>query len=366
MKKSILLLILFLLTVNFIATAQSGRIGVTVPTLEVNLFAKDFNNNIYLADGILINFNNIYSANVDNNDVRKIFNVADNLAIRCGNFNLIVERRPEIVLIDTVKLSLTNTRVGPYRFDIDPSVLSNYIPTTEAYLVDKFMQTETNISFVNVTSSSFNVTADPASKLWDRFIIIYKPTATTNFTTIAASRNTNNTVIINFGTANEKAVNNYMVEQSNDGTNFILLPSTITPISNIGGNASYTKLDASASKAANWYRARVNNINGTTKYSAIAMVAAVADVNVSSNTVMNIYPNPIENNTINIHLDNQPKGIYNVVITNTMGQVLRKERIDLQNNLQRNIYINNLSKGTYQATIIDVYGKRTNITFLVK
>jgi trimeric autotransporter adhesin len=365
MKKSILLSSLFLLLTNFFATAQLQRTGVTVPTLEVNLFAKDMNNSIYLADGILINFNNIFSANVDNNDVRKIFNIADNLAIRNGNYNLIVERRPEISLTDTVKLSLTSTRVGPYRFDIDPSVLSNYIPTTEAFLIDKFNQTETNVSFTNVTSYPFNVTADPASKLWDRFIIVYKSIANTGFTTIAASRNINNTITINFGTANEKAVTNYTVEQSNDGINFTSLPTTITPTSNIGGNPTYTKIDAAASKASNWYRVRINNVNGTTKYSSIAMVAAVAEVYNTAAT-MSIYPNPVENNSINLHLDNQPKGIYNVVITNTMGQVLRTERIDLQNNLQRNIYINNLSKGTYQATIIDASGKRTNIAFVAK
>ncbi len=366
MKKTILLSSLLLLLINFFATAQLGRVGVTVPTLEVNLYAKDINNTIYLADGILINFNNIYSANVDNNDVRKIFNVADNLAIRNGNYNLIVERRPDILLTDSVKLSLTGTRVGPYRFDIDPSILSNYVLTTEAYLVDKFLQTETNISFINVTTYPFNITTDAASKAWDRFLIIYKPTATTSFTTITASRNINNSITINFGTTNEKAVNNYIVEQSNDGTNFSVLPSSIAPTSNTGGNAVYTKLDATAGKAINWYRVKINNTNGSTKYSSIAMVGAVNDANINTTALISIYPNPIENNTINLHLENQPKGIYNVIITNMMGQALYKEQIFLQKNLQKNIYISNLSKGTYQAIITDANGKKTNIAFVSK
>jgi hypothetical protein len=366
MKKSILLSTLFLLAANFFATAQMGRAGVTVPTLEVNLFAKDIDNTIYLADGVLINFNNIYSAGVDNNDVRKINNVADNLAIKNGNYSLIVERRPEIVLTDTVKLSLTSTRITSYRFDIDPSVLSQTSNTTEAFLIDKFLQTETNVSFVNVTNYPFNITADPASKVADRFMIVYKPAPTTSFTTIAASRNTNKTITINFGTANEKSVTNYTVEQSNDGINFTALPTTIAPSSNIGGNPSYSKIDVTASKAANWYRVRINNSNSTTKYSAIAMVSAVLEMNINAAPSMSIYPNPIENNTINLHLDNQPKGIYNVVIVNAMGQVLRTERIDVQNNVQRNIYVNNIAKGNYQAIVIDANGTKTNIAFVAK
>jgi hypothetical protein len=366
MKKSILLSTLFLLAANFFATAQMGRAGVTVPTLEVNLFAKDIDNTIYLADGVLINFNNIYSAGVDNNDVRKINNVADNLAIKNGNYSLIVERRPEIVLTDTVKLSLTSTRITSYRFDIDPSVLSQTSNTTEAFLIDKFLQTETNVSFVNVTSYPFSITADPASKVADRFMIVYKPTPTTSFTTIAASRNVNKTITINFGTANEKSVTNYTVEQSNDGINFTALPITISPSSNIGGNPFYSKIDVTASKAANWYRVRINNSNSTSKYSAIAMVSAVLEMNINATPSMSIYPNPIENNTINLHLDNQPKGIYNVVIVNAMGQVLRTERIDVQNNVQRNIYVNNIAKGNYQAIVIDANGTKTNIAFVAK
>ncbi len=366
MKKLFLLSSMFLLLANFNTIAQMSRVGVTVPTLEVNLFAKDVNNSIYLADGVLINFNNIFSPNVDNNDVRKIFNVADNLAIRCANYNLIVERRPEINLTDTVKLSLTNTRIGLYRFDIDPSVLSNFITTTEAFLIDKFMQTETSVSFINVTTYPFNITADPASKLWDRFIIIYKQLDNTSFTTITANRNINNTITINFGTVNEKAVSNYVVQQSNDGINFTNLPNNISPLSAIGGNSSYIKIDVTASKATNWYRVRLNNTNGNIKYSTIAMVADVYETNISATPTINIYPNPVENNTINLHFANQQKGSYTIFITNSTGQIVHREQINLQNNLQRNIYINNLAKGTYHAIIVDTASKKTSIAFVTK
>jgi Secretion system C-terminal sorting domain len=364
MKKPILLTTLFSLLSFITLFAQQGRVGVTVPTLEVNLFAKDVNNTVYLADGILINFNNIYSANVDNNDVRKVFNVADNLAIRCGNFNLIVERRPDIVLTDTVKLSLTSTRVGSYRFDIDPSVLSNYVPTIEAILIDRYAQVETSVNFINVTNYQFTVTTDAASKAWDRFVIVYKAIASTEFSTISAIRNTNNSVTIKWGAVNERSVSNYVLQQSNDGINFTDLGSITSPVSNSGANPTYSKIDATASKNANWYRVRLTNQNGSTKFTSIAMVAAVNETNLNTVASMSIYPNPVINKTINLHLDNQPKGIYTIVIRNMIGQIIRTEKLDVQNNMQRNININNLANGNYQASIIDANGKITNIAFV--
>jgi hypothetical protein len=342
-----------------------SRAGVTVPTLEVNLFAKDVDNSIYLADGVLLNFNNTFSAAVDNNDVRKINNVADNLAIKNGNYSLIVERRPELAVTDTIKLSLTGTRVAPYRFDIDPSVLDN--TGLEALLVDKFLQTETAVSFGSVTSYAFDITTNVASKAADRFMIIFKQAPSTNFTTIAAVRNADKTITVNFGTANEKNVTNYTVEQSNDGVNFTALPTTIAPTFNIGGNPTYTKQDAAASKTANWYRVKITNSNNSIKYSAIAMVAAINETIVDAKPAMNIYPNPVQNGNINLHLDNQAKGMYTINVLNMAGQTVHTAQVTITSNkVQKNIQINNLAAGTYQVAITNAEGEKTTLSMLAK
>jgi len=57
-----------------------SRAGVTIPTLEINLYTRAMNGSMFLADGILQNFNNDFSAAVDNMDVRKFMNATDNLA----------------------------------------------------------------------------------------------------------------------------------------------------------------------------------------------------------------------------------------------------------------------------------------------
>jgi hypothetical protein len=293
-----------------------SRAGVTDPTLEISFYAKDVDGSMYLADWVMLNFDNVYSAGIDNNDVRKALNVADNLAIINGVHSLVVERRPKLTTTDTIKLSLTNTRVAPYRFEIDPSVLAS--TGLEAILKDKFLQTETPISLTDVTNVPFDITADAASRVADRFMIVFKQGAPTNFTTISATRNADKTVTVNWGTEGERNVANYTVEQSNDGTNFTAI-ATQTATANNGTNPTYSKQDATASKAANWYRVKANNTNGTTKYTAIAMVAAVNETIQMAEAKMSIYPNPVVGGNVNLHLDNQANGNYTVQISNAVG-----------------------------------------------
>jgi methionine-rich copper-binding protein CopC len=295
--------------------------------------------------------------------VRKIMNVADNLAVKNGTYNLVVERRPNLTTTDTIKLSLTGTRVAPYRFDIDPSVLAN--TGLEAILVDKFLQTETAVSFADVTSVPFDITTDAASKAADRFMIVFKQAPTTNFTTISAIRNADKTVTVNWGTANERNITNYTVEQSNDGVNFTTI-ATQTATANNGTNPTYSKQDVGASNANNWYRVKANNINGTTKYTAIAMVGAVNDATQIA-AAMSIYPNPVVGGNVNLHLNNQLKGNYSVQITNAAGQQVKAENVQVENNSTlRTIQIGTVATGNYQATITDEGGKKTTIGFIVK
>jgi methionine-rich copper-binding protein CopC len=296
--------------------------------------------------------------------VRKIMNVADNLAVKNGTYNLVVERRPNLTTTDTIKLSLTGTRVAPYRFDIDPSVLAN--TGLEAILIDKFLQTEKAVSFTDVTSVPFDITTDAASKAADRFMIVFKQAATTNFTTISATRNADKTVAVNWGTQNERNITNYTVEQSNDGINFTTI-GTQTATANNGTNPTYSKQDATASKANNWYRVKANNTNGTTKYTAIAMVGAINDATQIAAATMSIYPNPVVGGNVNLHLDNQLKGNYSVQITNSAGQQVKAANVQVENgNTLRTIQIGNAATGTYQATITNEDGNKTTIIFFVK
>jgi hypothetical protein len=347
-----------------IGSSLQSRVGVTRPTLEVNMYTKDANGADYLADGVMLNFDNTFSAAIDNMDVRKINNTYDNLAIKNGSYALVVERRPNLVQTDTIKLSIVGMRVATYRLEIDPSVL--VYPGLEALLKDKYLQTETPISFSTVTTQSFDITTDAASKVADRFMIVFKPAATTNFTTIAATRNGDKTVTVNWGVQNETAVANYSVEQSNDGINFTAI-ATKAATANNGTNPTYSTIDAAATTAANWYRVKANNQNATTKYTAVAMVNALPAEAVNTIATMSIYPNPVMDGNVNLHLDNQTKGNYAVQITNAAGQQVKAESVQVQNNnTLRIIKLGTKATGTYQLTIKDAAGKKTTIPFIIK
>jgi hypothetical protein len=345
---------------------MQSRAGITEPTFEINLFAKDFDGSDYLADGVFVNFDKNYIAAIDNDDVRKINNVADNLAVKNGNTSLVADRRPMPTDVDTIKLHLSNTRIAPYRFEIDPSALT--IIGAEAYLADKYLQALTAISMNDVTKYEFEINADLASKAVDRFSIIFKQTATSSFTTIAATRNADKTVAIKWSAANERNVNTYSVEQSTDGVNFITLAGTQAPTSNTGGSANYSKQDVTASVGNNWYRVKIANQNGTTTYSAVAMVGAVAlDAIAQATGAISIYPNPIVNGNVNLHLDNQAKGTYQVQVSNQLGQIIKTATVQVQNNsLVKTIPIGSQAVGTYQTLIVGEDGKKTIVPFMVK
>jgi hypothetical protein len=296
-------------------------------------------------------------------DVRKINNTYNNLAIKNGVYSLIADRRPNLLQTDTIKLSIAGMREASCRFDIDPSALGN--TGLDAFLIDKFLQTQTTVSFTKSTSVPFNITSAPASYTADRFMIVFKQAPTTNFTTISAIRNADKTVTINWGTSNERNVTSYNIEQSNDGINFTSI-GTQTSIANNGTNPTYSKYDEAATKANNWYRVKLNNSNATNKYSAVAMVGALNEIAKDLNPTMSIYPNPVVDGNVNLHLDNQQKGSYHVQITNTAGQVIKTEKIQVENNYMRHsLNIRLVIADTYNITITSQEGKKTTLTVIV-
>ena len=334
---------------------------VSSPTLEVNLYARGIGTSSYLADGFLMNFDNIYSPNVDNNDVRKIINASDNLAVNNGTYLLIVERKPEPGITDTIKMSLTGTRIAPYRLEINPAVLK--YPALQAFLKDKFLATETPVSLTDTTNYTFNITADAASRVADRFMIIFKQGPPVRFTNITAVRNRNNTATVTWNTENENNINTYTIEHSTDAVNFAAAGSQM-PTANNGGSPSYNFVHTTPVDANNWYRVKANTISGAAQYSDVAKIGVVEIVR---NPSISIYPNPATAGNVNVRFTNQPVGTYQLKISNKAGQLLHTEIVQLQtNNLQKTISLGATAAGSYQVTITNEDGKKTSIGFFIK
>ncbi len=343
--------------------SRPGSADIIIPTIDISLFEKA-NGNYVMMDGASTSFDNSFSAGLDNDDVIKFTNTYDNLFITSNNKNLVVERRPSLTVNDTIKLGLTGTRIANYKFQIDPYVLGNI--GLDPFLFDKYLQTETALSASDSTDVYFDITADAGSKVADRFMIVFKQALPVyNFTTIAATRNADKTVTVNWGIKNERNINNYTVEQSNDGINFAAIGIRV-PSANNGTNPTYTKIDNAASKAANWYRVKATSLNSIIKYSPIAMVNAVQEGIEINTPTISIRPNPVVDGDVNLNLEYQPEGPYTVNLINDLGQIIRTEKVMVKSSKEKFIIrLGKISAGTYQAAIADKVGKTTNISFIV-
>ena len=344
-----------------IEAQQTNRDGVTVPTLEINLYARAINGSTFLADGILQNFNNDFSAAVDNMDVRKFMNATYNLFIKNGNYNLIVERRPNICILDTLLLMLTGTRVAPYRLRIDPSVL-NY-PALKSVLIDKYLKIETPVSLTAVTNVTFDITTDPLSQIANRFMIVYRMQDPVRFTALTALRNKDNTINAVFKTENENNVNNYSIERSIDGVIYEPIASQM-PTANNFGNPYYNFTDAHVSLEAQWYRIKANSISGASVYSKVVKINKAIEKTAANLTV---FPNPVRNGIINIVFAEQPLGYYKLQIINSQAQVIYDETVNVQiDSMKKQIVVVGLTTGIYRLSITDVNGKKTVKTIIAK
>jgi hypothetical protein len=325
-----------------------SRPGVLIPTLEINLHTNNISGNDFVADGVMLNFASNYSSTLDNSDIKKISNSVDNLAIKYATSNLVIERRPNLTEIDTIKLSLTSTRIAAYRFEIDPSVLSN--TGLAAFLKDKFLQTETAVSLTAVTNVNFDITADAASKVADRFMIVFRQAVggplPVRFIDISATKNADKTNSIKWNVGNEINMQEYVIERSERGTNFAIIGNTVALNNNTGSNG-YSFIDVAPLVQDNYYRVKAISVSGEKQYSAIVKI--LADTKESS---IAVYPNPVTDRKVQIGFTNKI-GKYTVLLVSSEGKTIYTTNIVIGSaNEVKVIDLNKqVAKGQYELII---------------
>lgn len=119
-------------------------------SLRVNLYAVDING-ATLVDGVLTNYNDIYSNGVDVDDAVKMPNEGINLSILRGNVDLVVERR---ALIDNSYLRIWNLPVGNYRFRIVARDLNNM---SAGFFRDETLRTKVILGLNDTTYYDFSI-----------------------------------------------------------------------------------------------------------------------------------------------------------------------------------------------------------------
>lgn len=312
--------------------------------IAINLLVTNPLGTILLADGFRMKFDNSFAASVDEQDILKMDNFSENLAVRREGKSIIMEKRPVVTANDTIFLHLTNTGIKDYYFEIGGVNMPGSLP---GYLVDRFMGTQVAINFNMLTTISFSVTANAASAEPDRFIIVFKPATTlpVSFTTIKATK-VNRQVKVDWNVENEHAVNRYEIERSADGLLFNRVGTQVATGNNMS-TVAYAFLDINPLTGANYYRIKSIDIDGTVKYSTVVKVSMDAIVS------FQVFPNPVAGNTINILFADAQAGIYTVTLLNAAGQkVFTKQVSDITGTRRVSLSLpESLPKGSYIVQI---------------
>ena len=112
--------------------------------LMVNLYGSNTAVTDYMADGLLVHYDNNSSNNIDGLDAIKAINSAENLSIKKGNSLLVIEVRHSFETSDTILLNLTNTKVQRYRFELNTAGWA--LTGLTCILEDAYLHTTTPIS----------------------------------------------------------------------------------------------------------------------------------------------------------------------------------------------------------------------------
>ena len=326
--------------------------------LRTSLYLKNTDTAI-LADGVLSEFNYIFSPAVNMEDGSKMENINENLAILRDGHLLAIERRPFADNNDTLFLNLTNINTRDYRFRFDPSNITSVIA---AWLEDTYTKTQTTLSLTASTLVDFSAAANTASALANRFRIVFKTYGTVggggvlplSYTTVKAYQQ-NTGIQVEWNIATENNIDHYEVEKSANGNDFKKL-STATAKDNNNVAAGYTWFDANPFNGNNFYRIKAVDKSGHVKYSEVVVVKVG-----NGRADIVIYPNPVKEGTLNIQLNNEPQGTYIIQLFNSLGQqLLTKTIVHAGGSAAQTIKLSStVSKGIYQLQVTNGETKKT-------
>lgn len=321
-----------------------------VAQLRTNLYGINADGTAPLTDGTLQQFSDDFSNDIDGKDARKFLNSSENLSIVSHGNNLIIERRQALGQQDTVFYSLTGVKVQKYRFEFIANNLSGN--GLEGFVEDTYLKNRTPLNMEGSTVLEYAVTSDKASSASNRFRIVFKTAVVLPVTFVSVTaQDKNGDVAVEWKVENESAMKEYEVEKSTDGVRFV---HAATNVAGNTGAATYSWLDQKATPGYNYYRIRSTDLTGKVNYSEIVKVL----IQVITPEIK-IYPNPITNGVVNLHLINQPAGTYYIRLMNPLGQtIVAKQVTRAQGSTIEHIQWNyNLAHGTYQLQVTKPNGE---------
>ena len=316
--------------------------GSATETLRMNMYAFAPSGTPFLVDGTFTRYSPDYSNSVDGKDARKMTNPGENIGMLRDNITIMIESRQIITLADTIFFKMWGMQKKTYQMQFVPTNLNH--PGLQFFLEDNYLHSSTPLNLTDTTKITFAISNDAASSAMYRFRVIFKTIAPVtlpfSFTNVNAYPE-NNHVIVEWKTQNESNLNKYVVEKSARGKSFI--DEAPVNAQNLSGN-SYQWVDENPVQGNNYYRVRGIGMDGKIEYSDVMRVYAG-----KVGQGITAYPNPATVDNLNLQLNMQQAGLYEIQLINTFGQTLMgkklnykggngNEKINLGRSIPRGIY----------------------------
>lgn len=338
-------------------TMLFGRPGGAASSLIANLYLKETEDSVNIADGTRVDFSDAFSAAIDIQDNNKLTNTNETFGtVRNGRF-LSTERRPELNDRDTIFFRLNRSSQRNYRFVFEAVNFSNMGYT--AMLEDSYTNIAKPVNLDGSTTIDFSVDGNTASQLNSRFRIVFAKTAPLPvvYSNIRAYQR-GQQVNVEWTTSSEINTSHYEVEKSVNGVDFSKMATV-----QARGAGRYETIDATPAFGDNYYRIRNYNRDGSSKISPVQLVTID-----KGEPQYSVYPNPSKDGIVSLQMSKQPRGTYHIRVFNMQGQTLMTRSMEHQGGSATQV-INlpaQIKSGTYQMEIQNNQGQKTLLPIVVQ
>lgn len=143
------------------------------------------------------------------------------------------------------------------------------------------------------------------------------PLLLTQFT----ARQDNEEVALQWRTANEQDILQFIVERSNDGKHYTSI-GTLAPANTAAIDKHYSFIDEHPLSAVNYYRLQIKDVDGQKQYSKILAIKLNG-----KNLALQLFPNPVST-LLNVQLPSGLKGMVSLLVMDATGKLIRRLTVE--------------------------------------
>jgi hypothetical protein len=310
-------------------------------SIRIVLHLKENDSTTIIADGVLFEGADGFGKGIDRNDALKFSNINETMSLVRNGYPLAAERSERLSETDTLFIKTVRITQRRYELEILPAGINDAALT--AWLEDSYLQTSLPVDLYNKSVVEFTVDGNAASAAANRFRIVFKRSSVLPVTIISVNATLRNKeVLVNWVVANEINIHRYEVERSADGIYFTSIAKTDAAA---GGTLQYqyNVIDRQPLTGYNYYRIKYIDENGSVHYSIIVKV----NYEINALPAVAVFPNPVQNNIINLQFVQCETGKYSVKLLNEAGQLVYETIITNTNSKLVIIPPVQLSAGNY-------------------